>query len=428
MLSAAAGRADDFEEFGFGARAQGMAGAYTALASDYTATYYDPAGLVLSRHTNLTIGFSYADYELSFDSQRGTQAQEDGATRVPPLSAITLGLSTTIPIDIPDRIGVGLGLFLPTRGIVNVESKAASPDPEWFRYGSRHDRVHILPAVAVKVTDWLSVGGGASIFTDASGGTTISAGVGTPVQPEYRLKLKPDAGVVLGVLCTPADWLSFGVTYRSELSFKLDFPSSAVVQGISIPLDLETITFFTPHQVQLGAAVNATDRLLLTFDLLWSNWSAYHDAFLVVSSAVAQVPQRVRVNLDDSWSPRLGAELAVNDWLLLRGGYAYRTSVVPDQENDLTNLVDGDRHTFTLGVGLGFGQPPEKVSDQAKDKGPKAQTLAELTKDASYDLDLFLQVHWFPGIHQAKAATDPVGDWDADGVILNLGATFTARF
>ncbi|MBX3468058.1 MAG: outer membrane protein transport protein [Planctomycetes bacterium] len=428
LLLASAARADNFEEFGFGPRAQAMAGAFTALSTDYTATYYNPAGLIFSRHLNLGFGFSFADYHLDFKSQRGGRDVDRRAERIPDLSAFTLGVSTTVPFDVPDRFAFGLGLFLPTRGLVNIDARSPSAEPEWFRYGARHDRVHILPSVAVKVTDWLSLGGGASIFVDAAGGTTLSAGIGTPVQPDFKLKLKPDAAPVFGLMLTPSDWLSLGLTYRGELSFKLDFPATAVVQGIAIPLKLETITFFTPHQLQAGAAINVTDRLLLALDLLWANWSAYDDAYLVVTSDVAQTPTRVRVDLRDTLSPRLGAEFAATDWLLLRGGYAYRTSAVPDQRRRPTNLVDSDKHTFTLGCGFAWGRAPERVSDAAQTGGGKAQTIQELTRDASYDLDLFFQLHWHPTIKQDKPATDPVGDWEAGGVIVNFGFAFTARF
>ncbi len=427
LLLTTAARADNFEEFGFGPRAQGMAGAATALATDYTATYYNPGGLIFSRHLNLGFGFSFASYHLDFDSERGGDL-DDQARRIPDLSAITLGVSSTIPFDVPDRFAFGLGVFLPTRGLIDVEASSPSSDPEFFRYGSRHDRIHLLPAFAVKVTDWLSFGAGASIFVDAAGGTTLSAGLSTPVQPEFKLKLKPDAAPVIGLMFTPSDSLSLGLTYRGELSFKLDFPAVANVQGITIPLTLETITFFTPQQLQLGAAYNVTDRLLLAFDLLWCNWSAYDDIDLVVTSSVAQTPVRVRTDLRDTFSPRLGAEFVASDWLLLRAGYAYRTSAVPDQDDEPTNLVDGDKHTFALGAGFAWGRAPEQVSDEARAGGGKAQNLDELTRDASYDLDVFVQLHYHPTVSADKPATDPVGDWEAGGFILNFGFAFTARF
>lgn len=420
-------RADNLEEFGLTPRAQGMGMAYTALASDASAAHYNPGGLTLSRHVNVTLAYSFAQYALRFDSDSGGDLDDD-AERIPDLSAITLGMSTTIPLDCPDRIGFGLALHLPTRGIVDLKANAPTSEPEWFRYGERHDRIHVITSLGVKATEWLRLGLGASIFVDGEGGTVISAGLATPVQPSYELQLKPDAGIVAGFLLLPLEWLSFGVTYRSEVSFKLDFEANAQVSGIGLPLTLEAISLFTPHQVQLGFAFDLGERVLLTFDFLWANWSAYRDPHLVVTSAVVAVPNRVREDFNDVYSPRLGVELAATDWLFFRGGYAWRNAIVDDQDG-LTNLVDSAKHIFTVGVGFSFGKPSERITEAAKEKeGAPAQNFEELSRDASFDIDLFAQVHWHQRQDQDKPAGDPVGDWEADGLIFNFGLGLTARF
>jgi hypothetical protein len=173
-----AARADVYEEFGFGARAQGMGGAMTALASDGFATYYNPGGLILSRHINLAVGFSFADYALEFDSQSGG-ALDDQAERIPDLGGWTLAVSSTIPFDIPDRLAFGISLFLPAKNIVEIKARAPSTEPEWFRYGERHDRININAALAVKITDWLFFGAGGSLFVDGEGKVVLSAGLNT---------------------------------------------------------------------------------------------------------------------------------------------------------------------------------------------------------------------------------------------------------
>lgn len=236
-LTASVANADNVEEFGLGPRAQAMAGAGTALATDMTAAYYNPGGLVFAHRIALTFGFTHASYHLNVDAQRRPDLT-GRAERIPDLSAYVLGIASTIPLDIPDRFGIGIGVFLPTRGIVTLEATTDASRPEWFRYGVRHDRVHLLASLGARVTDWLSVGVGASIFVDGGGRTDTKL-----TNVAIELELTPDAGLVVGAMLTPLDWLTVGLTYRSEVSFKLDFPVAAFGNPL---LNLEAITYFTP--------------------------------------------------------------------------------------------------------------------------------------------------------------------------------------
>jgi len=405
LLATAAARADNVEEFGLGPRAQGMAGAQTALATDMAAAYYNPGGLVFADRLALTLGFTHGSYHLQVDSQRGADLAER-AERIPDLSAYVLGIASAVPFDTPDRFGIGLAVFLPSRGIVTLDATTDPTRPEWFRYGERHDRVHLVASAAVRATDWLSLGLGASIFVDGGGRTDTEL-----TDVDLELRLTPDAGLVVGALATPLPWLTVGVTYRSEVSFKLDFPIRVAGNPL---LDLEAITYFTPHQVQLGLAADVGDRLLLTFDLLWANWSAYDTPFLIVSGGGAVYQERQRFR--DVFSPKLGVELVAAEWLLVRGGYAFRSTAVPDQDGRVTNLIGGDKHLFALGAGLLFDLPA----------GPAAGEQAR--SGGSVDLDLFVQLHWHPAVQARKDASDPVGDWEAQGVIVNVGVAATFRF
>jgi long-chain fatty acid transport protein len=418
--------AENLEEFGLGARSQGMGGAFTALASDSSAAYYNPGGLIFSRHLNLTFGYSHAASFLTFDS--GNSRLDKDAEDVPTLGALTLGVSTTVPIDVPDRLGVGLTIFAPTGGILDMEAKSDSSAPEWFSYGKRHNRLLLLPAFGLKLIDGISLGIGLPMILNAIGETTIEGGLTAPVQTDLEIELRPGFGAIVGFLFTPKDWLSFGITYRSEIAMELEFPATAVLEGITLPIDLETTQFFSPHQVQFGAAVNFTDDLLVSLDFAWVNWSGYDRPFLEVKSSAAAVIQSVDVDFRDVFHFRLGAELVANDWLIVRGGYAFRTSAVPDQSDETTNLVDSNKHVFSIGAGFTFGQAPEELSDEAKASEGRAETMEEALVDASFDLDVFLQYHFHESVSADKPAGDPVGDWDADGGLFNVGFSLTARF
>ena len=48
---------------GVGARALGMGGAYTGVASDYSAIYWNPAGLAQMQYSEFSAGLSYLEHE-----------------------------------------------------------------------------------------------------------------------------------------------------------------------------------------------------------------------------------------------------------------------------------------------------------------------------------------------------------------------------
>lgn len=428
--------ADNLDEFGFGPRPSAMGGAFTALASDWTATFYNPAGLIGSKHVNLGLGFQYAGYALDFTSARGGSAVDERATRVEPLSAFTFGTSSTIPLDEPDRIAFGIGLFLPTRKIVDVTGRTPSAEPDWILYGDHSDRLHVLPALAVKIVDGLSIGAGVNVFAVADGSVGIQADLSSPISQRFSLRLKPDAGAIVGLFFQPATSLSFGVVYRTERSFKLKLPVSVSVQGIELPLVTELLTLFEPHQFAVGAAWNPLDGpVLVSLDVTWMNWSAFKDVVLVVSSQTFPVPQRIKSDFDDTVVFRLGVEWSVLKWLAVRGGYSFRPSPAPDPEGP-TTLLDTDKHMISFGLGFtwepgggGDEKKPDGKGDAKDSKDEPAAKKASGFSAASFDLDVFFQWHILPERHASRSsATDPLGPIDFGGGIWNLGVGIAARF
>src|SRR5438105_4459741 len=96
ILAAPAARASDLDEFGFGPRAISMGGAYTALATDWTAPYYNPAGCAVPRSMNLGLGYSYGSYDFHYKSEAQDPGVDRHAQRVEALSAVSAGFVTTL--------------------------------------------------------------------------------------------------------------------------------------------------------------------------------------------------------------------------------------------------------------------------------------------------------------------------------------------
>ena len=55
---------------GAGSKAVSLGGAFTAIADDFTASFYNPAGLANIKHRELVSGWMYSSYALNTGSNR----------------------------------------------------------------------------------------------------------------------------------------------------------------------------------------------------------------------------------------------------------------------------------------------------------------------------------------------------------------------
>ena len=95
--------------------------------------------------------------------------------------------------------------------------------------------------------------------------------------------------------------------------------------------------------------------------------------------------------------------------LPLRAGYTYSGSPVPDQTG-VTNLIDADRHTMTLGFGVVLNKPFEELP-------------------GSLELDAHAMFSILPDRTTIKDnPADFVGDYTAGGNIFGGGGTLKVAF
>lgn len=426
-LVASQATANPLDVYGFGARAMGMANAYTALAADPSASYYNPAGLAMTDRVQIDAGYLLTSPTLRMN---GIDQEVDSS------SGLMAGI--LIPGDVgPVRLAFGMAVFLPDARVSRVRALPQF-QPRFVMLDNRPQRLFISANAAIMPYPGLSVGGGVTFVTDTHGGVKIDgalypeaerAVLATAVDVDFRTVRYPEAGVTWA----PIPALRIGAVYRGEVKVELDI--SASISGeirellgakpVSGTFDVTSFNtnLFSPQQVFFGLGWEVTPGTLLALDFGWLDWSAFPsdtatvtiDFALEVIDTAGLVPPSVAPvdpEFSDIFTIRVGAEqtLEALPWLdvALRAGYAFEPTPVPDQPGE-TNYVDTDKHLFTIGAGLGFLDP----------------LAASAPRPIQVDLG-FQYFHYVPRTILKASPADLIGDYTADGHVWSFSAG--ARF
>lgn len=361
---------------GQGARCGGMGSANIAATDDSTGIINNPGTLFVHDHGNMDLGFAIAYPSLNFKNALNNKNGESVIISSPSASF------TTKPYNERFKFGIG---FFPMGGL-GAEYRLLNPI-----YGEQVYKVDMLfvklmPAVAYKVNDDLSIGISAGIgyqdlrFKDPSYELHSGYLKGAPVAVDIQAD-GMDYCYNLGAVYRVNDNLKIGVVYKSETKIELSgvvngsitpviqnmltlsgmSPGDAAIAAIasgSAKYDID-IDFTFPQSFGIGLAYQVNDDFLMAADIEWINWSDAFDKipFGYLKGNNPYLPPTLAdalpVNFDDQYVFRIGAEYKTTEKLTLRCGLNYGKSPVPD--NTLFPLMATIVETSgTIGIGYKY--------------------------------------------------------------------------
>jgi long-chain fatty acid transport protein len=167
------------------------------------------------------------------------------------------------------------------------------------------------------------------------------------------------------------DKLQIGLTYREEIRAYYEGEARMVLSG-----EIQTLLDFLgpvmdlmgirpgqsarfnclikmPRQVDFGLAWFPTERLTITTDYVWTNWSVMeaHKLKLEGDGLFGMTEIVTPMDFSDTHSFRMGMDYALTSLFRLRAGYTWDPSPVPDHTLFMST-ADADRHVGTVGLAL----------------------------------------------------------------------------
>jgi long-chain fatty acid transport protein len=329
------------------ARAMAMGGAFTGLANDASAAYFNPAGMTQLTGWNMSLGTTIISPSGSF---RGVY---------PETTEYDLQKQTFTPINvyavgqITDKLYFGFSVNNPfglgTRWDDDWVGKYLAVDTELktFYFGFN---------LAYKINDVFSIAAGLNY---AYGDVTIMkyVPIPDPLAGDFKLTLDGDdtaIGYNVSLFIKPSDAFSFGISFRSETPFEFEGTATseeypAQLEG-RLPSGDITAAFTAPMNISTGVAWHANEKLTLTADYQYVGWSSYDKIEVVFADGSKSVSVR---DYDNSWIARVGGEYNFSDAVDFRAGFLYDKNPVKDELVE-PSLPDADRMGFNVGLGYMF--------------------------------------------------------------------------
>jgi len=351
-------------------KSQGSAFAGTAAKTgDSSVVTNNPA--VMTQFSGTTVQADLTVIDLNYEFQgSGTDALGRPLTGS---NGGNAGDVTPIPaLSVVHKLdnGVALGAMVSAPFGLKTEYDAG-----WVgRYAAQTSDVKIVDLTlsgAIDITDRFSVGIGVIAsradvtLSKAVDFGALLAGSGVPgflpQSADGLAEIKGDDngfGYILGANLRPTDALSIGVSYRSEIDYELTgtadwtVPSNAaaVFGQVRPGLFLDGGAFAeltTPSILNVGAAWQVTDALMLSATYARTDWSSLREVRIQFDNPD---PDSVEpFEWKDSYFAALGAEFKLNDSWKLRGGVAYDETPT-SLEHRTPRLPDANRIFYSVGA------------------------------------------------------------------------------
>lgn len=347
-----------------------------AVVNSAEILFFNPAGLNhLEGKLNASVGgfgvFSNTKYQ---NSEFGTFSETESEVGTP--------LYAYVSYKVTDWFSAGLAVYTPYGSNVTWPT-----DWEGSHLVNEIDlqAIFIQPTVAFNITDKLSIGGGPIFVT---GGVEFNRNANRTLTDEQGNRSNialEDSGVTnwgytVALMFKPTENLTFGATYRSEITLEsregeaefTNFPNSSLTpdnQTVGFAADLPL-----PAELTLGLSYK-WDKFLFAFDYNRAYWEAYESLDIRFDNPDLDASRNPR-NYSNASIYRFGVQYQAMEKLILRAGYYFDES--PVQSGFFApETPRNDAHGYTAGFSYNI------TSDLAIDVSFLYNRFEEI--DESYD-------------------------------------------
>ncbi len=322
----------------------------TAVVNDATATYYNPAALILLQNPQVIALGSAAYFRTRFTGQSiqsTTGFVQSGSTGTQThyyLPAFYSGVPAT------DKVTVGLAL------VSNFFSRDLGEDSilRYVQSSNSIQDIDLVPAIGIKFNEIFSLGAGVNI---SRANFLLQPVFGFPSLniPDSQSRNEADStglGGDVGFLLKPIDATMIGFNYRSAITYR--FSGKSIFNGNSeVVSDHYNFTFWTPARSVLSINHFVTPSLGFISTIQYIQWSIFknisiHGIATEIDSQPLIVDANIPYHLHNTWLLTLGSHYRITPKWIIRVAGSY----IQSPGNSNYQLSNGD--SVILGASMGY--------------------------------------------------------------------------
>ena len=382
--------ANAYKSWGVGTRSVSKAGAFIGEADDWTAIYWNPAGLTQLKESGASAepGYIYTkitdgNSAVNYNPGTGSPTQGDIFLRI--YNIVNTGGLASEP-DKFDRdrsiysgispssafgafasiepVTIAIGMYTPAGLSIDWKSEVTDAVNNNARieasYYSSLMVTSYSVAVGVPVTKKISIGVGVNILTLE---TKINAkkrytNVVAGAIPDYNFRYRESSfGVgtepIIGVMAKITEKLQIGGVYRFGAKIQAQGQAKGIHTAAAVNANGDSpfrLTYYYPSSFGIGAAYEPTEKLTLTADWEYTNWRKLNRKVIYDRKNAVMADADYDMEWKGSSNYSAAVEYNILPYLSLMGGIRYDETPMGDGSVSITNLVDVNKVWYTTGI------------------------------------------------------------------------------
>lgn len=381
-------------------------GEHGNVASDHTtAIYYNPAGLALTKGTNVYVEGLFVHRSASYDRPQAAIGDLGGGTPDEAnaiaansgkaelsnfLASPFLGVSSDLGTDF---MGVGLALYAPFGGQASwgdnqqfagdeMYPGAIDGSQRWHTISGVQRAIYVTAGGGIRLPGRVSVGLGLNLVSQSlevlrarnlDGTDDLITPVGGVKEGRALINGSDlSYSIGAGVMWEASDQLRVGLSYQSmpgfgESALEGELITQAGLGEANAPIDT-VLLLSLPDIVRAGLTYRVSPTLEVRLSGDYTRWSVFeHHCLLALvddpqcdlapDGSVAEANSTVLVAIPRDWNDTFGVRAGASYWLTpgveLFGGVGFDSNAVPDETLE-AGLMDMNKVVTSAGARLGL--------------------------------------------------------------------------